>query len=44
LYTDTLDEPAYRFTPQELARLVVYKAAVAAGLYTDQIEADDLKG
>jgi hypothetical protein len=31
---------SYRFSAAELARLVVYRAAVAAGFYTDQL-ADD---
>jgi hypothetical protein len=42
LYTETPSdsEPAYRFTSDELARLMVYKAAIAAGFYTDQLPHD----
>src|SRR5215471_14292579 len=29
------------FTTQELARLAIYRAAVAAGFYTDQLGAED---
>ena len=35
---------AYPFTDEELARLMVYKAAIAAGFYTDQIGEDDQEG
>ena len=43
LHAFTLAEQShsYRFTPVELARLVVYKAAVTPGFYTNQIEDGD---
>jgi hypothetical protein len=33
----TLD-PTYRFTPRELERLAIYRAAIAAEFYTDRCE------
>jgi hypothetical protein len=36
-----IDPGAYTFTPRELQRLAVYRAAVVAHFYTDQCDAID---
>jgi hypothetical protein len=35
--TTTVETESYNFTPQEFARLNTYRAAVAAGFYTDRL-------
>jgi len=37
----SIDPGAYTFTPRELQRLAVYRAAVVAHFYTDQCDAID---
>jgi hypothetical protein len=36
--TDTTEASTYFFTPRELERLTIYRAAIAAEFYTDRCE------
>ena len=37
-HAETAVEQTYRFTPRELERLAIYRAAIAAEFYTDRCE------